>query len=128
MIDLNLTSRINNRDLYEASPVDNICLTNHTGAFCYQCVPGTVKRTGKRICQACEDSDYEKDRIRIASIFAAIGIVLFLLLALTYVYTYRSYLFTLGKATKRGFEDRALAIYRSLGEYSDVFQVSRQRV
>lgn len=113
---------LRNRGLQDDDALaDNICLTNHTGPFCFRCVPGTVKRSALRVCQGCTEDDYEADRSRIAVIFFILSFIFFLIIMGTYVFTYRSHLLTLGKAKKRLIEDRARDIYRALGKFASQF-------
>jgi hypothetical protein len=113
----NTSASLRYRGLQETAAADNVCLANHTGPFCFKCVPGTVKRSALRVCQECTESDYETDRGRIAGIFIACGVVLLVIIFATYVFTYRSYLMTLGKAKTRQIELRAREIYAALGKY-----------
>src|SRR5690242_6282441 len=116
MVDENGTSGANTRRLEEFNPADNVCLVNHTGAFCFKCVAGTVKRSALRTCQECTEGDYESDRGRIAGIFVGLGFLFLFIIAATYAFTYRSYLLSLGKAQTRQIEVRAREIYAALGK------------
>jgi hypothetical protein len=70
-----------------------------------------------RTCQGCRESDFAADRGRITGVFIALGIALLGFLVMTYVFTYRTYLLSLGRAKKRELEDRAREIYKALGEF-----------
>ena len=82
-----LSTTVTNDYIYS----DNLCISNHTGTYCYACIPGAVKRGINKICSSCTPELYSVDQGRVAGIFFALSFLAALVLGLIYFCTYRTY-------------------------------------
>ena len=102
------------RLLLRTNPRDNICLSNHTGIYCFGCVEGAVKRGPLKTCSQCTVSEYDSDRARISGIFVVIGLALIGFIFAFFYLSIRSYRISVGQATRYETEERFGQIYEAL--------------
>jgi hypothetical protein len=92
----------------------SICTDNHTGPFCYDCVPGTTKRGEHKLCTSCTPEIVTTDRGRVTGILFLSVILSGLVLFGVFYYTHKNYQILQGRSKLNKLESSIIYIVRTM--------------